>query len=140
MEKLFTIDAEFNFTCRRCASCCKAGGHIMIHEGDMQRLSAFLKRPLSIKRDYDVLPKKADGRTCFFFDDQTGCTVYSARPDSCRIFPLRQALVGLRQKTTIAFSINDSVDCPGIQGRTTWTPRRWFIENGLVFAKAGETT
>lgn len=39
--------------------------------------------------DLTVLKRRADRRTCWYLDDEKGCTIYDKRPTVCRAFDCR---------------------------------------------------
>ena len=79
--------------CTQCANCCKVAT-TKVTERDAERLSRFLRiQPARFLADYTMqggeegaILRRAEERGCVFLDGTT-CTVYEARPESCRKFP-----------------------------------------------------
>lgn len=89
-----TEEIESNIDCRACASCCKVA-ETDVTERDIARLSRYLGiSPREFVAQYTtasafeqrepILRRRATG--CVFLSGND-CTVYEARPDTCRDFP-----------------------------------------------------
>lgn len=85
-----------SFICRRCGACCRQPGFVYLHEEDVERLAGYLSMDvydftdrycLLTDRIHLSLKKKSD-ETCLFLESK-GCSVYSARPQQCRDFPIK---------------------------------------------------
>jgi Fe-S-cluster containining protein len=88
------------FDCSKCPGYCCSYPNISITKRDVQRLAkhfglsfAKAKKKFTMERydeDY-VMRRKADihfGRVCQFFDtEKRCCTIYEARPSTCRNYP-----------------------------------------------------
>ena len=83
------------FECRRCGACCNQPGFVYLSPEDAERLAVFLHKDsyafteqycLLMDRRHLALRKRPD-ETCLFLELH-GCSVYSARPQQCRDFPL----------------------------------------------------
>jgi Fe-S-cluster containining protein len=89
------------FECTRCGDCCTgAPGYVWVnteeivaiakHRGETVRETTDLHtRAVGHRRS---LREKANG-DCVFWDRQSGCTVYSARPRQCRTWPFWESNV-----------------------------------------------
>ena len=67
------------------------------------------------------------------FVTESGCSVYSARPSSCRIYPLARAVSRSREtgKVTEHFALLKESHCRGFEQESTQTVRQW-IENQKI--------
>ena len=84
-----------SFSCTRCRDCCTgAPGFVWVDHDEIARLAAH--RGVSIDEfakayvrrvgsRYSLIEKP--GGDCVFWDKQSGCTVYPARPVQCRTWP-----------------------------------------------------
>jgi Fe-S-cluster containining protein len=83
----------------------------------------------------DVLLRMAenDQRTCPFLN-QSGCTVYSDRPDTCRTFPLEQGVMfhGQKGKATDVYFFKPPDFCLGQHEPHEWTTQSWAEDQGAV--------
>jgi hypothetical protein len=83
------------FECTRCGACCTgAPGYVWVNAEEIARLAefrgetverfsrAFVRR---VGADYSLIEKP--GGDCVFWDKQSGCTVYPARPVQCQTWP-----------------------------------------------------
>ncbi len=84
-----------HFDCTRCAACCKEA-YVVLETEDIARLAEALGMKRSEFRARYVT-RNEDGDTClndrpcpFLKDDM--CTLYKARPDSCREYPFSLAV------------------------------------------------
>ena len=68
------------------------------------------------------------------FVTESGCSVYNARPASCRMYPLARAISRSREtgKVTEHFALIKESHCRGFEQETTQTVRQW-IENQKIF-------
>lgn len=68
------------------------------------------------------------------FVKASGCSVYSDRPSSCRIYPLARALSRSREtgKTTEHFACLKEPYCLGHEQEKTQTVREWIEKQGLT--------
>lgn len=110
------------FTCTRCGDCCRgAPGYVWVTDEEIQRLAAlrgespevFTRRFVRQVGPRMSLIEKPNG-DCVFWENENGCTVYSARPKQCRTWPFWPANLTDESawERTCAF-------CPGSgQGRT----------------------
>lgn len=104
------------FTCTRCGDCCTgAPGYVWITEDELAKLAEHLNEPLERVRllySREVgkersLREKSNG-DCIFFDRQTGCQIYSVRPQQCRTWPFWESNVRSPEAWKKVCSI-----CPG---------------------------
>ncbi|MBW2563944.1 MAG: YkgJ family cysteine cluster protein [Deltaproteobacteria bacterium] len=67
------------------------------------------------------------------FVTRAGCSVYNARPSSCRMYPLARAVSRSREtgKITEHFALIKESHCRGFEQETTQTVRQW-IENQKI--------
>ncbi len=67
------------------------------------------------------------------FVTESGCSVYNARPSSCRMYPLARAVSRSREtgKMTEYFALIKEPHCRGFEQETTQTVRQW-IENQKI--------
>lgn len=91
-------------TCKRCGNCCKEGGpalHLqdldLVREGKIPQRSLITIRkgelvhnPLANKvqpSNVELIKIVGTGRqwSCYYFDKQSGCTIYGVRPYTCRV-------------------------------------------------------
>ncbi len=103
MAKKITDDQpRVYFDCAKCpAFCCAVYERVAVHTKDIKRLAKHfgvtvetaIKRYTRMNGDERVLRRKPDpvlGEACQFLDAQTRrCTIYHARPDTCRNYPNR---------------------------------------------------
>jgi Fe-S-cluster containining protein len=88
------------YDCSKCPGYCCSYPVIPITKTDLKRLAAHFglgfraaARKFTVARDDDkyTMRRKADphfGRVCQFFDiKERRCTVYAARPSTCRSYP-----------------------------------------------------
>jgi Fe-S-cluster containining protein len=88
------------YDCDRCiAYCCSIYDRVQVTPGDVRRLAAhFRTTPEIATHRYTkvfgkerILRRKADrlfGQACMFLNQETRkCTIYNARPGTCREFP-----------------------------------------------------
>lgn len=88
------------YNCLKCPGYCCSYPVIPLKKRDVQRLADHFdisftkaKKKFTVKGDEDdyLMRRKADehfGRICQFFDtDERRCTIYKARPSTCRDYP-----------------------------------------------------
>ena len=95
------MNAE-QFQCRRCGTCCRWEGYVLLTEADVNELSAHLNMTidtfvekytrLASNRTQLSLIEASDGACCFL--DGNACRVYPARPQQCRTFPKEWTVEG----------------------------------------------
>lgn len=76
----------------------------------------------------EILLKMKDNRDkacCFLVE--SGCGVYTERPDTCRKFPMEQGLLhdSDTRKTERVYFFRPPDFCIGPREKKTWTPERW---------------
>ena len=74
-----------------------------------------------------------DARLCPFVTSE-GCRVYSARPSSCRIYPLARALQRNRQdgRTQVHYALLREAHCRGFDESGVQTVRQWLADQQLT--------
>ena len=83
----------------------------------------------------EVLLKMSENKdkTCPFLDE-SGCTVYTDRPDACRTFPVEQGAIyhaDTGQTELISF-FKPPAFCLGRHESTTWTTKTWAANQEAV--------
>ncbi len=144
-------DDTFSFACNPSVPCftrCCADINILLTPLDV----LYLARKIGISTtefldEYTLIPITKDlhlpvvllkmgddpEKRCHFLGDQ-GCTVYEARPWSCRMYPLGMALPPARagvEPKPIYFLFEDEF-CDGHKEPQTWTPTSWRENQGLM--------
>ena len=84
------------FRCTGCGECCRWSGSVLLKDGDISRLAVHLAIPkqafidghtrLAPSRIQLALLDQEDGSCSFLAGDR--CSIYEARPEQCRTFPL----------------------------------------------------
>ncbi len=141
---------EFRFACTPDVPCftrCCADINILLTPLDVLRLARSLGiSTTDFLEEYTLIPITKDlhlpvavlkmgddpEKHCRFLGDQ-GCTVYDARPWSCRMYPLGMALPPARagqEPEPIYFLFEDQF-CEGHQQSQTWTPTSWRQNQGV---------
>ncbi|MDR1866767.1 MAG: YkgJ family cysteine cluster protein [Treponema sp.] len=109
------------FSCTRCSACCGGeSGYVFLSAYDLKRLCAvtalnsdtFCREycrwiPFSTTVERLSLKEKANF-DCIFLDN-TGCSIYSARPQQCRSFPFWISIL-----QTVEQWESMAHDCPGM--------------------------
>jgi Fe-S-cluster containining protein len=104
------------FACTRCGKCCTGEpGFVWVNDEEIAAISALRNEPVDEVRGLYTregyrgvtLREKANG-DCIFFDRESGCTVYEARPRQCRTWPFWESNVA----TPEGWERTQSV-CPG---------------------------
>ncbi len=134
----------FRFRCHPGIGCfnrCCRNLNLFLYPYDVMRLRArlgitsdeFLDRHVDVvlrpgSHFPDVLLRMAENsqRTCPFLTDQ-GCSVYPDRPDTCRTFPLEQALIhdGETDEDASVFFFRPPDFCLGRHEDFAWTVPEW---------------
>ncbi|HKX00632.1 MAG TPA: YkgJ family cysteine cluster protein [Bryobacteraceae bacterium] len=86
-------DIEGQIDCSQCANCCRVAT-VRISDRDIERLAHqmrisrqdFLRQYTTESEEEGRILKRSEEQGCVFLDGKT-CTVYEARPDTCRRFP-----------------------------------------------------
>lgn len=83
------VGTSHTLHCNGCTACCRWGSVILqpsdkAEDYETERLD-----------DLTVLKRQTDGRTCWYLDEEKGCTIYDKRPAVCRAFDCR--LYGLQK-------------------------------------------
>ena len=140
----YGADDEFQFACHPGVSCfnqCCADVNIFLTPYDVLRLKdrlgissqEFLDEYTQLVADRrQQLPAvqlrmtETEDKHCFFVDPEKGCTVYSDRPWSCRMYPVGQASPKERENSgdeKFYFILKEDV-CKG------WTVKDWIKNQG----------
>ena len=95
-----TIKKALKYDCDKCvAYCCSIYDRVQVTPRDVRRLASHFRvtpevateRFTKVYNDERILRRKADrlfGQACMFLDQETRkCTIYDARPSTCREFP-----------------------------------------------------
>ena len=87
-------EIENNMDCRACANCCKVA-ETNISERDVEKLARFMGltqkqfiaqyTTMSVQDEDETILRRTE-TGCIFLDGND-CTIYEARPDTCRDFP-----------------------------------------------------
>ncbi len=142
----------FQFRCHKGVSCwneCCHGADVTLTPFDLMKLAEhFAVRPGNIVQDFAVpalhegsnLPVAklrmhgADGKgACVFMDEETGCTVYDARPATCRYYPLGLGVVkmkGQTEKSDMFFMVREK-HCMGHAEMNEQTVGEYRAEQGV---------
>jgi Fe-S-cluster containining protein len=84
-------ESRFSYACHACKRCCR-GKHIPVNPYEVARLAEHLglSTTETLARYTEVggaILKRRDDETCVFLGEG-GCSVHSARPLACRLYPL----------------------------------------------------
>ena len=94
-------------------------------------------RPSSFFPEVLLSMKEDEEKTCPFLSE-SGCLVYSDRPDACRTFPVEQGVVfdaKTKKKSLISF-FRPPDFCLGQYEDKQWTPAEWAIDqDALIYHK-----
>ena len=103
------------FRCRQCGHCCHGETTVSLDDGDLERLSRYLRLSRAELQDRYlrvsgkvVQMKTVDGH-CIFYRE--GCTIHPGKPWRCGQWPLHPSI--LADKANFE-AIRSS--CPGIRG------------------------
>jgi Fe-S-cluster containining protein len=101
-KKIVDAKPRAQFDCARCpAYCCAIYERVAVSKRDVERLAKHfgvtvetaMERYTKLYNGERVLRRTADpifGKACLFLDRETrGCTIYHARPSTCREYPGR---------------------------------------------------
>jgi len=101
-KKITDEQPRVYFDCAKCpAFCCAVYERVEVHAKDLKRLARHFgvtvataaRRYTKMNGEERVLRRKPDpilGESCQFLDRATRrCTIYTARPDTCRNYPNR---------------------------------------------------
>ena len=152
LDKKLEDDEVFSFRCHEGLECftrCCRNLNLFLYPYDVLRL----KNRLNISSEHlidayvdivlresnffpDVLLRMAENeeRTCPFLNE-SGCTVYPDRPDTCRTFPLEQGILfqGPAGKATDVYFFKPPDFCIGQHEPQEWTSESWAQDQGAVF-------
>ena len=145
------LDDTFTFSCNEKISCfnkCCIDVNQFLYPYDIIRLKNFLgitsgefleKYAMMYSGDTTGLPvvslktTPADGHACPFVTEK-GCSVYSDRPASCRIFPLARAISRSRETGQITehFALIKDPVCQGFNHGVPIKVRDWVDTQAIV--------
>jgi Fe-S-cluster containining protein len=89
------------FSCTRCGHCCTGEpGFVWVEDRDLAAIAKLRGQSVEeVRALYTrwtdrgrTLREKLDG-DCVFYDRETGCTIYPARPPQCRTWPFWESNV-----------------------------------------------
>ena len=110
-------EAGLRFECTRCGRCCRGPGNVWVSDEEIEALAALTGHSVEVFRKSHV--KRAGRRglvlgqkrnqDCIFWDSDTGCTVYGARPKQCRTYPFWRAVVDSEYNWR-----SEQRSCPGV--------------------------
>ena len=151
LEKRLQNDERFTFRCHEGLECftrCCRNLNLFLYPYDVIKL----KNCLNVSSDQfldayadvvlresnffpDVLLRMSENeeRTCPFLND-SGCTVYPNRPDTCRTFPLEQGLQFQESggTATDVYFFKPPDFCLGQYEPQQWTTESWSEDQGAV--------
>ncbi|MCP3900628.1 MAG: YkgJ family cysteine cluster protein [Desulfobacteraceae bacterium] len=153
-----SYDSKFKFECHKGVKCftdCCRGIDIMLTPYDILTMSKELELSseefLAIYTEPKMLEKaelpivklklgEDDRKSCFFVDDENGCTIYSKRPTTCRYYPLGVGALSYssnpetekdgKKNDEFFFTIKES-HCKGFEEEKEWTVREWREDQGI---------
>ena len=104
------------FECHRCGRCCRGAGNVWVTDEEIAALAQLVSTPIDVFRK-ELVRSKPPGRVlgqklnrdCVFWDEASGCQVYSARPRQCRTYPFWQANLGSEADWD-----SEKRECPGV--------------------------
>ncbi len=145
-------DDMFNFRCHKGVSCwneCCYGADITLTPYDILKLSEHFKiRPAEFTATYVVpdyhhganlpIPKlvmtgKEGKGPCVFMEEEKGCTVYKARPATCRYYPLGLGAVkfkGHKAREDMNFLVRED-HCKGHDEKNLQSVKAYRDEQGV---------
>jgi hypothetical protein len=82
---------------------------------------------------YVVLKMRDDENLSCPFVSEKGCTIYQDRPGACRTYPIgRGASMNVDGEVVEQFVMVREAHCKGFEESSSWTPRSWMEDQGLV--------
>lgn len=141
----------FSFHCHSELSCfnqCCRNLNLFLYPYDVLRLKKslditsdqFIDRYVDIVlRDSNFFPeallRMSDNAemTCPFLDE-SGCSVYPDRPDTCRTFPVEQGIIfnGRNKKSKPVYFFRPPEFCMGQHESKEWTTASWSVDQDAV--------
>lgn len=116
-DRSYFFDEGLRFSCLQCGKCCTGDpGIVYVNPDEIMAISifmglrpkAFVSTYLYPYKDSYSIKEHRDGR-CYFFKENSGCTIYSVHPLQCRTFPFWFENLRSRYKWKKV-----SEQCPGI--------------------------
>jgi Fe-S-cluster containining protein len=104
------------FKCLTCGECCYGEGGIFLEEGEVERISDFLKLTAEVfistacegRHGKLYLRTGTDG-FCIYFDSKESCLIHPVKPLRCSLWPFFPAIVNDKDNWELAKEA-----CPGI--------------------------
>lgn len=140
-SKKLTLDDTFRFACYKGIECfnkCCSNLTLFLTPYDIIRIknrlgltsTEFLEKYTTCQiGDSSGLPvvflKMKEDSSCPFVTEE-GCSIYSDRPGSCRLYPLAR----MRSKKEEYYYIVRENHCKGFEEETEWSVREWLEEQG----------
>jgi hypothetical protein len=141
----------FSFRCHEALECftkCCRNLNLFLYPYDMLRLKDRLSISSGqlldtyidvVLRESNYFPDallrmaEDEQKTCPFLTE-SGCAVYSDRPDTCRTFPLEQGIMfrGPKAKAADVYFFKPPDSCLGQYEPDEWTTRSWAKDQGAV--------
>ena len=142
----------FRFACHAGVSCymrCCRDQNLFLYPFDIIRLkkklgissAEFLARHAMVVRGDNpffptVMLKMSDNaeKTCPFLGPE-GCTVYEARPNGCRMYPLERAVdrTPSRGRPAEYYFLTNHPYCKGHEESKEWRVKEWLRDQSLVY-------
>ena len=105
------------FECTQCGRCCRGPGNVWVSDEEIENLAQHVERSVDEFRATYV--KRAGRRglvliqkrnqDCIFWDETTGCQVYTSRPRQCLTYPFWRANLTSEYQWT-----SERRHCPGV--------------------------
>jgi len=140
-EKKLGLEDTFNFSCHPGLSCfnmCCRSLTLILMPYDIVRLknclgitsTEFLEKytewHVGAATGLPVVTLKSENGACPFVTEK-GCSVYSDRPASCRLYPL----VRMRSREEEYYHVVYEDFCEGHKQQKEWTVREWIENQGV---------
>jgi hypothetical protein len=104
------------FECTRCGGCCRGAGNVWVGEDEIERLASVremtdgqFRRAYTRPARRGTTLRQKRNNDCVFWNSDTGCEVYDARPKQCRSYPFWQGIVHSKENWD-----TEAGACPGI--------------------------
>jgi Fe-S-cluster containining protein len=105
------------FECTQCGRCCRGPGNVWVSDEEIENLAQHVEQSVDefratyVKRAGRrglVLTQKRN-QDCIFWDETTGCQVYTSRPRQCLTYPFWRANLTNEYQWT-----SERRHCPGV--------------------------
>ena len=99
----------------------------------LEKYVDIVLRPSSFFPDVLLRMSLKEEKTCPFLN-ASGCSVYPARPDTCRTFPVEQGVFydAERNRTEFIHFFRPPDFCMGQHEKKAWTPQTWAKDQDAV--------